>query len=222
MLGKLEEYIQNLVNNSHGSVGIPNIREELKKEEKTKEREKALAPFLVSKPISWEEIKEKVWPNDSQAQEKNKFFFLQGDIIDTSMVLELGVTNSDQEHRLWMVLSPDCDAVRAKYIQVAKVLEVNSSEYNEEERKVHKQNYSIATQLKSPHIFPLGKIFSEDDSSYYAVFKKPFFIDKEDKPYASVVLSLKTEGWHLLNALLQEKFTRSQNIDEAMKIRAAR
>lgn len=55
--------------------------------------------------------------------------------------------------------------------------------------------------------------------TYFADLTRPYFIHESGKNLATPIASLQVEGWHLLNALVQEKETRSVNVQEAVQIR---
>jgi hypothetical protein len=185
---------------------------------KTAERESFLLPRLLQTAISWEAVKESVWP-DSAIQEANCFSFLQGDIVETTTVLALGMTESSQTHDLWMVLSPDCDCVRGAFIRIAPVFAVYKGRRSDSDSA---QRFGHSLKLSSPKAFPLPVLPGDCDPDlrgYFADLEIPYFIDEQSKGWATPCASMTMSGWHLLNGLIQDKETRSVNIPEATAIR---
>src|SRR5712691_11505020 len=124
-----EEQFQSLIDDPaescHGSAALGAIRAFLDDRlKKTAQREEFLLPRLMQEAILWDGIKDQVW-EDSTKQDANRFVFLQGDVIGTTTVLALGMAETSQEYDLWLVLSPDCDCVRASYVRVAPVFAVS-------------------------------------------------------------------------------------------------
>ncbi len=203
--------IKNFGNTTHGSVALKSVREYLGNLGKSARREECLSAILFQEPIQWESVKDRIWANDEAKQDANRFDFLQGDIVDTTMVLAPGIADSEQTHSLWLVLSPDCDAVRATYVSVAPVFEITTE---------LKSWYATALKLGSHRFFPIPFIIGDaPKKNYFADLTKPYFIHESGKKFAIPIASLQVDGWHLLNALVQEKETRSVDIQEAVKIR---
>jgi hypothetical protein len=212
LIDKLRALIADLGETAHGSEKIAGVRKFLKECSK-QERVDCLRDLLFQEPIFWEEVKERVWPGNPKNQEDNRFAFLQGDIVETTMVMVPGIAFSGHEHGLWLILTPDCDVVRAEYVSVAAVHEVTA------DNKDYMARYSYASKLQRWKEFPIPSIPGEQGKSYFADLTKPNFIHKDSRELANPIASLYPEGWHLLNALIQEKETRAVNIDEAVKIR---
>src|SRR5712692_915321 len=122
---QFQKLIEGLAASCHGSAELGRIRSFFEQTlKRTAECEKFLLPRLMQGAILWEAIKETVWEAPAK-QEENRFSFLQGDVIETTMVSVLGRAPSSQVHSLWLVLSPDCDCVRAPYVRVARVFAVS-------------------------------------------------------------------------------------------------
>lgn len=173
--------------------------------------------FFLREPIVWDSVKSNVWPDNLEAQEKNKFHLIQGDIVETNLVEGLGTALSATQHDTWLVLSPDCDCVRADLILLAPVFHIDSNVQN----TTTKAAFSLAAGLSSMKYFPLGKdiFLSGNKEGCYADLQEPYFLRKNNKASATVHFSLKKQGWHILNALLKHKETRSIDIQEAIRIR---
>lgn len=211
--------IKELARSCHGSTELKAVKSFLAKDlVKTADRESFLLPKLLQQAIIWDEVKKSVWP-DKPTQDANHFQFLQGDVIGTTMVLALGTAESNQDHDLWLVLSPDCDCVRAKYVRVAPVFEVFKGQKSEVEKT---QRFGYTLKLASTKAFPLPPIPGDSDPDlrgYFADLEEPFYINKSDMGFATPYAPMTVEGWHLLNGLIQENETRAANIAEATAIR---
>jgi hypothetical protein len=217
---EFEKLIDKLAETSHGSQEFIAIKKFLQTQiAKTEGRKKFLLPKLTQNAILWDEIKAKVW-NSQEDQENNRFPFLQGDIIQTSMVYALASAESTQKHDLWIVLSPDCDCVRSRYIRVASVFPVY---IGENENKLSTQRFNEALKFATHRFFPLPTLEGDIDEfliGYFVDIETPYYIANEYKDIATPCASLTLAGWHLLNGVLQEKDTRAANIAEATKIRS--
>lgn len=220
-----EDQFQKLVNelaaNCHGSQELKAVKNFLSIElKKTSEREAFLLPKLIQAAVTWDAVKDSVWA-DHAKREANRFTFLQGDVIGTTTVLALGMAESTQSHDLWLVLSPDCDCVRAPYVRVAPVFAVYRGARTDNDRS---QRLGHSLKLGSPKAFPLPKLPGDDDNElrgYFADFEVPYFIAAEDKGFATQYSTMTMAGWHLLNGLIQENETRAADIVEASAIRTA-
>jgi hypothetical protein len=218
-----EEQFQSLINalaeSCHGSAALAAIRGFLSTTlKKTTYREEFLLPRLLQEAILWDGIKDHVWENATK-QEDNRFAFLQGDVIGTTMVLALGMAETSQEHDLWLVLSPDCDCVRASYIRVAPVFSVFRGSTDDQGRT---QRFGHALNLRTSKAFPLPCLPGDDNPAlrgYFADLETPYYIAADDKEMATPYASMTVDGWHLLNGLIQDKETRAADIAEAVAIR---
>ena len=115
--------IEQLAESAHGCKELVSVRtfckEKLNKhKKKIPERAKFLSDLMIRTPIRFEEVKEKVWSIEEE-REKNRFPFIQGDIVKTTVVSTLGLPRSQQEIEYWIVLTPSCDIVRKEYVQVS-------------------------------------------------------------------------------------------------------
>ena len=216
----LHETFQNLIKDmetsAHGSKSLQDLRAFLKDNfSKTSARKDFMLSRLFKESISWDVVKDHVWPSE-QDRQNNNFLFLQGDIIRTQMVLHPGSSESTQNHDLWMILSPDCDCVRSEWIRVAPVFLVTATDKDSTDR------FGLALKLHHK-FFPIDKNFSDADAAaigYYADLISPSYITAEFKAFATPVLSMSLEGWHILNSVIQDSTTRALNIEEAVKIRS--
>lgn len=218
-----EERFQSLINDlatsAHGSAALAAVREFLRDRlKKTAQREEFLLPRLMQDAILWDGVKDHVW-QESTSQEANRFVFLQGDVIGTTTVLALGMAETSQEHDLWLVLSPDCDCVRASYVRVAPVFAVSSGPTADHGRTLR---FGHSLSLHTPKAFPLPRLPGDDDPAlrgYFADLEIPYYLGADDKGLATPYASMTVVGWHLLNGLIQDKETRAANIAEAVAIR---
>jgi hypothetical protein len=218
-----EEQFQSLIDalaaSCHGSTALANIRAFLSTTlKKTAHREEFLLPRLLQEAILWDGIRDHVW-EDVTKQEANRFAFLQGDVIGTTMVLALGIAETSQEHDLWLVLSPDCNCVRASYVSVAPVFPVFSGTTADQGWT---QRFGHALSLRTSKAFPLPCLPGDDDPAlrgYFADLETPYYIAADYKGLATPYASMTVVGWHLLNGLIQDKETRAADIAEAVAIR---
>jgi len=216
---RFQKLIDDLAKSCHGSHELIAIKAFLSTDlKKTSEREAFLLPKLAQAAITWDAVKESVWP-DPAKREANRFPFLQGDVIGTTTVLALGIAESSQLHDLWLVLSPDCDCVRSAFVRVAPVFAVHKGSKIDNDRS---QRLGYSLKLGSPKAFPLPPLPGDDDldlRGYFADLEEPYFITAQDKALATQYASMTIEGWHLLNGLIQENETRAADIAEATAIR---
>ena len=214
---RFDALIKKLATSSHGSQELGALKAFLANDLK-KDREAFLLPRLAQAAVTWLDVKERIWPTPAD-QEKNQFPFLQGDIIATTMVLALGMAESSQRHNLWLVLTPDCDCVRAKFVRVAAVFPVYSGNKANPESS---NRFGHALKLATTRIFPLPKLAGDELvelRGYFADLETPYYITHADKGLATACASLTVTGWHLLNALIQDKETRAADMAEAVAIR---
>ncbi len=219
----LDEQFNNLVEelakSSHGSSKLGEVKEFLNKELKgTANRESFLLPKLLQEAVVWEDVKDSIWKS-SKAQKENKFPFLQGDVVGTEIVMRLGEAQTSQKHGIWLVLSPDCDCVRSSFIRVVPVFPVYSVSKSTEA----KQRFGHSLKLSTLKAFPLPKLPSDTEDElrgYFADFGEPFYIEQGSASVATPYASMTVTGWHLLNAIIQEKETRAVNMEEAVAIRS--
>ena len=178
--------INDLAKSSHGSSELKAIKGFLDKDlKKTAAREKFLLPLLTRSAIRWEEVKASVW-NSEEEMNLNHFPFLQGDIISTSLVLTLGMAQTQQQHKLWLVLSPDCDCVRSRFVRVAPVFPVLASAAPSD---VEPTRFGHSLRLSSPKAFPIPPLPKDIGSGvrgYFADFDEPCFIEQDSKNAATV------------------------------------
>jgi hypothetical protein len=210
--------VAEMATHAHGSQKLPVLRQLLKTKLDNTKRREFLAPRLVRDAILWAEKKDAQWETD-ELRNKNKFPFLQGDIISTTMVLALGSSESTQTHGLWMVMSPDCDCVRGEYVRVAPVFPVAKDETSSPEFA----KLNVAFTLNSPKYFPLPPNIipnSGDLAGHFADFVTPYFLRRGDVGAAAQVASLQTDAWHILNAVLQDVTTRALDLAEALSLRS--
>ena len=125
-LGKeFAEIIQRMNTSSHGSKSWREAAQFFQDRfKKSKKRLAFLTDRILRPPIYWENVREALWPRDVQKQNQNQSPFLQGDILRTALVQSWISSIGEQrtENSLWMVLSPDCDAVRREFVRVRTCL----------------------------------------------------------------------------------------------------
>ena len=211
--------VEELAKSSHGSAKLAEVKKFLDKELKgTANRESFLLPKLLQEAVVWEDVKDSVWKSE-KAQKENKFPFLQGDVIGTEIVMRLGEAETSQKHGIWLVLAPDCDCVRSSFIRVAPVFPV----YSGSKSTGDNQRFGHSLKLSTLKAFPLPKLPSDMEDvlrGYFADFGEPFFIKQGSALIATSYASMTVTGWHLLNAIIQEKETRTANMEEAVAIRS--
>lgn len=205
------EIIDDLKTSAHSGAVLARLRELFKiLVTKTSGREAFLRDKLVQPPLDWHDL-------DVSARPAEPYPFLQGDIIETRLVDGLA---GRSDHQLWMVLSVDCDAVRADFVRVARVLAVEQGSTGNEA-----QLLSFALKIGNHKLFPLPPIPDDDEAiirGYVADLEVPYFLNcrEVDRNMPRQLASLTEAGWHILNALLFERVTRTDLV-EAQKIRSA-
>ncbi len=203
-MGIEEEFahvVEESCTSSHGFAGVSTITKFLEeKAQKSNIREACLKHVLYQEPVTWESVKERVWNTDEE-RDSNCFQFLQGDVVFTSLVIVPGVAETSISQTKWMILAPDCDAVRGDFVRVAPLFETSDI-------------YSTSLKMKSQKYFPV--IFEHERLA--ADLTTPCYIQKQYKAAAIVRATLTVNGWHLLNAFLQNRETRA-NVDEAIRVR---
>ena len=213
--------VTNLATSCHGSQELNEIKSFLaKKIKKTAQRESFLLPRLMQPAILWNDIKDRVW-RDEKSKGENQYQFLQGDVVNTTMVLALGIAETSQVHDLWLVLSPDCDCVRAPYVCVAPLFGVYADERSS---NTDSQRFGYAIQLSTNKAFPIPILPGDLEPKmrgYFADLEVPYFLRSEDKGFATPIASMTIIGWHLLNGHIQDRETRAVNIAEAEAIRGS-
>jgi hypothetical protein len=174
-----------------------------------KKRRELLQQKLMQEPIPWEFNKErKIWKTEEEALE-NQYWFLQGYVIDSGHVIgPRGV----ESHRQWLVISVDCDCVRAPYVHLGKIVPVDDSQEG-------KERLSLASAFKSHRLFPLPP-FNDSEIWSIAELETPYYIERKYIPLSTPLSSLTIDGWHILNAFLQERYTRAINDVESESLRA--
>ena len=132
----------------------------------------------------------------------------------------LGIAETFQQHELWLVLSPDCDCIRANFVRVAPVFPVYGGSQADNDMT---QRFGYCLKLATPKAFPLPLLPGDDDTAelrgYFADLEEPFYIAEQEKGLATSYASMTMTGWHLLNGLIQDKETRAVSILEATAIR---
>ncbi|MEM7228350.1 MAG: hypothetical protein AAF432_05975 [Planctomycetota bacterium] len=215
---EFEEIIDELAKTSHGSKGLERLRAFFEtRVRKTKARGAFLRDRLIQPPIKWFDVQERVWKT-AEERNANQFSFLQGDIVNSKLVL--GVDGARYEHNLWMIMSADCDCVRGKFVRVAPVLPVDESV------SIEKQTLAFALKFANERSFPIPHLPDDDSTSptaYVANLEEPahlcFGDDKNgERSLVTQRASLTEAAWHILNAVLLHQITRA-NMEEALRIR---
>lgn len=191
---------------AHGSAHLSELSELMRT--LTKQKRPFLKQRLLQRVIPWDENKErKVWSNDKVA-DQNKYWFLQGYLIESRHVIG---PNGVENHREWMVLSVDCDCVRAPYVSVGKITQAGDAQ---EER----QRLSLASSFKTAKYFPVPPHEGVETWSIVDL-ETPFHLERANLQFTDAIQSLTVDGWHILNAVLQERYTRALDIQEARQLR---
>ena len=174
-----------------------------------KQRRALLQQKLMQDPIPWEVNRErKTWATDDEARQ-NQYWFPQGYVIESGHVIgPRGV----ESHRRWLVLSVDCECVRAPYVSLGKIVPVDDSEES-------KLRLSLASAFRSPRLFPVPP-FNEEGVWNIAELETPYYVERAYIPLSTSLSSLTIDGWHILNAFLQERYTRAINAEESENLRA--
>lgn len=215
---EFETHITTLAESAHGVAGLETVKVFMTAL-KSEVRLQIIERFLLRPPATWTEVKDHVWSAEDKRIE-NKFPFLQGDIIETTLVEKIGASRSGPSHDLWLVLSPDCDCVRAPLLTVAPIFCGNPEAHDVETLKDHKQRFKSSLAFGTHKFFPLkAKLFENSCENYYADLTEPYFLRKPNQDAATVHFSMRKHGWHLLNALVKHRDSRSQDRVEAEKIR---
>jgi hypothetical protein len=179
--------------------------------------------FLLSEPTEWENVKDKVWPNE-QLKNENKFLFLQGDIIETTDIASVGTIRSDITQSLWMVLNPSCEMIAGRGMEsnrLFRVAPVTQVTFDEKQGKSeNSQILQLSYKLKKPNCFPLSQLPGDDSTIFggFAYLDARFFLEEEKCSSVVKIASLTLEGWHLFGAAIQNATTRA-NIADEEKIR---
>ncbi|MBS1983807.1 MAG: hypothetical protein JST16_06520 [Bdellovibrionales bacterium] len=209
-----------LAGDAHGSHHIATLKDFFESMG-TSKAAKILAKFMTQEPVRWTEVKERTWPEAGKAEE-NQFWFIQGDLISSQLVLLPGITPSRQTHPHWLVLSPTCDVIRADYINLAPAYAVKKSfkAGSEDEKDIY-NNFNLAVRFRTSAFFPIS-FLKEDDPDflgYLVDLREPAFLGPDsDRSGVVVIASLTVEGWHLLNICLKERQTRA-NLEEEISMR---
>lgn len=209
LVGKLSQ-------TSHGVLHFSEIKDLLKSFADTSTRIEFLSKYLLQSQITWKHVRAKVWSTE-ETQNENKFHFLQGDVIETTLARGIGTSLSSNDHSFWLVVSPDCDCVRASYVKLAPVFTVDRADSHSYSK--HKSKLSLAFSFKSNRLFPVGgDLFGKGTDGHFVDSTEPYFLASDDKDSAVVHFSMRVEGWHLLNGFLKESETRA-NLVEGAKLR---
>lgn len=171
-------------------------------------RQGFFADRLLQRAVLWDENKERgIWPN-AQIAEQNQYWFLQGYLIRSQHVRGPG---GHEDHTTWLVLAVDCDCVRAPYVGVAKVVLIGDDEPD-------KQALALASSFKTTKLFPIPP-YEGNDRWGLADLETPFYLERAYVPFAVPLQSLTVDGWHILNAVLQHRYTRAVDISESERLR---
>jgi len=174
-----------------------------------KRRRGLLEQKLMQEPIPWVVNKERnTWATEDQARQ-NQYWFLQGYVIDSSHVIG---PRGIERHRRWLVLSVDCECVRAPYVSLGKIVPVDDSQES-------KERLSLASAFKSHRLFPVPP-FNDEGVWNIAELETPYYVERGYIPLSTSLSSLTIDGWHILNAFLQERYTRALDPGESEKLRA--
>lgn len=212
-----EHQVALLAEAAHGVPQLAALTEHMKGLDKNA-RATLIESYFCRKPISWQFVKEQIWDTE-QKRADNKFHFLQGDVIETSMVQGIGSAASASTHDLWLVLSPDCDCVRSKYVLVAPIYEANR-DTNPEQFEGYKNRYVLSLTLGTLKYFPVGKdLFEQGAEGFFADLTEPYFLPVDAKDTVVIHFSMQKYGWHILSALLKHRDTRAVDRQEGERLR---
>lgn len=216
----INEVTQDECFNIHGSQAFEQIRSKVCCSKiKTKEIINELRQCFYQDPIEWENVKEKIWSTDEE-QEKNKFAFMQGDIIKTNRILSLGQSRSNVSHKEWVTCSPTCDISRGQYIKVAKLFRIDIQDTVKAKKGTPDHNefqkLALGAKFSTSKYFPMPPLplDSPDTYGYYADLVTPYYLEKTDLDFAIPEKSLKLQAWDMLNIFLMQSATRSNSQDE--------
>lgn len=213
------EVIQKEYLESHGCHAFDKLNSAIGKK-KTKTILKDLKTSFYQDPIEWSKVKDHVWSTEDERL-KNKYLFLQGDILKTELVISLGQSRFNQTHDSWLVCSPTCDIARGPdYVRVAKIFRIDMTDTDK--NKIGTKEYegykklSLGTKFANTKFFPLPSFPNDlpETFGYYADLETPYYLERDKMSLAIVKHSLKFLSWHFLNIFLMEKDTRSNPSDE--------
>lgn len=215
---QFEQQTHQLASVSHGITQLESLKTLIQNVNKAT-RLLLFQEYFLRPPVKWDSVKDEIWDTEEK-KSANKFCFLQGDIVETTMVEGIGSSRSGSSHDLWLILSPDCDCVRGSIISVAPIF-CHDPGINEDENKKKKDAFSLSTGLGTLKFFPLSKsLFNDDDGEgFYADLTEPYFLRPENKTTAIVHFSMKKHGWHILNSVLKHKETRAIDLQEGINLR---
>jgi hypothetical protein len=187
----------------------------------TQQRRSLLAPRMLQDVISFDCVKDVMWQSEND-REKNRFPFLQGDIVATKSVLVPGQAHSAGEQSLWLVKSADCDIARVEpFIEVSPLFPVRLDKSKNSDDLMTK--WAAAWKLGSDRSFPVPPLLCDCDDAdlagYIADLTSPGFIRREDFPLVSPINSQAPVGWILLKNLLHRRYTRAVHLKEAYALR---
>ncbi|MBP9706493.1 MAG: hypothetical protein KBD78_02555 [Oligoflexales bacterium] len=187
----------------------------------TQQRRDLLASKMLQDVINFDNVKDVMWPNEND-REKNRFPFLQGDIVATKSVLVPGQAHSASGQSLWLVKSADCDVARVEpFVEVSPLFPVRFDKSKNSEDLMTK--WAAAWKLGSDRSFPIPPLQCDTDDSdlagYIADLTSPGFIRREDFPLVSPINSQASVGWILLKNLLHRRYTRAVHMKEAYALR---
>lgn len=185
------------------------------KKKATNNREAFLRPRILQPAIKWLDVRESAWGTDEE-RAANQFSFLQGDLVESRFGYGLdGITN----HSIWMILSPDCDAVRGRFVRVGVAYPIFKSMTNEDRWLL---KYKQALAFRNSKLFSVPWHGNHPELRGYCVdLESPHYLrfDLADtRELVTQLASLTGDGWHILNSLLQEQTTRA-SVAEGLHIR---
>lgn len=83
---QFEMLVSILAKNAHGVEKFKEVKSMIQGFVNTDARVQFLSPYLTKDIVAWEAVKDEIWP-DEQTRNINKFVYLQGDVVTTSMPL---------------------------------------------------------------------------------------------------------------------------------------
>lgn len=216
------QLVSNFDETTHGNACFSRISEISKEIGKTSKIIPILKLFMLTEPILWENIKNKVWP-DEELQEENHFYFLQGDLLQANKIVTVDQARTQHEFSYCITRQPTCELVKGR-AQETRLFRVSPCQrVTEEDRKLNSDLYkafAIACRFNSPKFFPLPAMDIDDPDvlGYLVYLSLPYFLLEEDASDAIPLASLSVKGWHLYNAAIQHAETRA-NINDELALR---
>jgi hypothetical protein len=215
----LFEKIDQLGKIIHDDLIFKEIQSTLDRFKNTQQRRNLLAAKMLQDVVCFDKVKNEIWQIDI---EKNRFPFLQGDIVATKSVLVPGQAHSAGEQSLWLVKSADCDIARVEpFIEVSPLFSIHSEKSKNSENLMTK--WASAWKLSSDRSFPVPPLQSDSDdqdlAGYIPDLTSPGFIRREDFPLVSPINSQTKIGWILLKNLLHRRYMRAVHTKDAYALR---